>query len=114
MGIFTDKINIFWKELQFMLMRRKEFVRVGIRSELRIDVTRHRKQPITFSQSSIEMTSSQSDYAKSIFRPNITGTAYERHKKYVRDFVDVYGSSSQASSSVTRRTDFDVLKERHR
>ncbi|KAF8340312.1 folate-sensitive fragile site protein Fra10Ac1-domain-containing protein [Cantharellus anzutake] len=60
------------------------------------------------------MSSNQSEHAKSIFRPNITGTAYERHQKYIRDYVDVYGSSSRPSTSVTKRTDFDVLKERHR
>jgi len=57
----------------------------------------------------------QSEHTRSISRNNLRGEdAYLRHKKYIREFADVYGSSSTGDASTSRKTDYDVLKESHK
>ena len=41
--------------------------------------------------------------------------AYERHKKFVHDYLTYYGGSLPSSSDASAtRTDWDVLKKNHR
>lgn len=54
------------------------------------------------------------DAPRPIHRPKLFGNAYERHKAYVRDFVDVYEKGSSSAVAPQRKSDFDVLKETHK
>jgi len=54
------------------------------------------------------------DPPRPIHRPRLFGNAYERHKAYFRDFVDVYEEGSSPVVAPPRKSDFDVLKETHK
>ncbi|KZP00584.1 hypothetical protein CALVIDRAFT_524876 [Calocera viscosa TUFC12733] len=61
----------------------------------------------------------QSSHAKSVFRNTLRGEdAYARHRRYVREYVDVYqprhGPGPGKGFEQERKTDFDVLKAAHR
>ncbi|KAG8740877.1 hypothetical protein FRC10_003792 [Ceratobasidium sp. 414] len=61
-------------------------------------------------------TSSQSDFARSVFRNNLRGEdAYSRHVRYITQFQNVYGSSSESKAPAkSGRTELDGLVQGHR
>ncbi|KAG8684526.1 hypothetical protein FRC08_013645 [Ceratobasidium sp. 394] len=60
-------------------------------------------------------TSSQSDFARSVFRNNLRGEdAYSRHVRYVTQFQNVYGSSGSKLPAKSGRTELDGLIQGHR
>lgn len=54
-------------------------------------------------------------YERGVLRQATLGTtAYDRHQRYVNDYIKAYGRVETPVHVGPRRNDFDVIAERHR